>query len=377
MGRKFTIFQLTLALLLIVMGSTSFAAKTATIKGTIQSDKVEIVANLLSETGEITPGERAKQLLTISNLGSDCYIRVIPKVKAKDISVSDLEFDCGNDWKKINESYYYTKVFKKDKSVGFCESMLIPAKAPIGDISVEYGIDAIQSDNFEPEFTSLNPWGNVEIVEVKNRGQSLVVKTLGSQKADKDTLEIHYNEEAKSLITNFDEIFKDVPLIKPGDSYVEEIKLKNSSKEAKTLYLSDVTDESHILKFIDVSISSEINGEKREVFKGSLGEDFSGKKLNAGTLLPGEEGSLIISANMSKDANNEASSLSTHLSIETWVDSVVGAKDETGMITEKTDNNSLQIRSAKTGDDFRGWKWMIIAGCMIMAGVYLVKKKER
>lgn len=376
MRRKLAIFQIILALLLIVSGSTAYAGKTATIKGTLQSDKVELVANLLSETKEVLPGERAKQILTISNLGSDCYLRVTPKLNTKDISVSDLKFDCGSDWVLKNGSFYCSKVFKRDKSVSFCESVLIPSKITSGNVSIEYGIDAMQSDNFTPEFTSLNPWGNVEIMEVKNRGKNVVVNSVGQQGNQKESLEIHYNEDAKSLITNFDEIFKNMPLMKPGDSYTEEIQLKNSGKEAKTLYLSDITDDSYILKFIDVNISSKINGEEKEIFSGGLGDNPLGKKLNAGTLLPGEEGSLIISANMSKDANNEASSLSTHLSIETWAEPTVGAKEEIGAVTEKNDKDSLLIRSAKTGDDLVVWKWVIVAGFMLLAGVIFMGKWE-
>lgn len=376
MRRKLAIFQIALALFLIVTGGTAYAGKTATIKGTLQSDKVELVANLSSETKEVLPGERAKQMLTISNLGSDCYLRVTPKINTKDISVSDLKYDCGSDWILKNGSFYCSKVFKRDKSISFCESILIPAKVSSGNVSIEYGIDAIQSDNFIPEFASLNPWGNVEIMGVKTRGKNVVVNSVGQQENGTESLEIHYNEDAKSLITNFDEIFKDMPLMKPGDSYTEEIKLKNSGKEAKTLYLSDITDDDYILKFIDVSITSKINGEKREVFAGGLGDNPLGKKLNVGTLLPGEEGSLTISANMAKDANNDASSLSTHLSIETWAEPTVGDKEEIGAITEKTDKDNLQIRSAKTGDELEFWKWVMVSGFMLLVGVLFIGKRE-
>lgn len=377
MGNKLKCISAVLSVVLLVAGSTSMAAKTATITGKLETDKVELKAGLVSDGKEVLPGTNAEQILDVQNTGSDCYIRITPSLMGEKEDIEKFVFDTDKDWIFTNGSFYYTKVLKGGKTVRFCEKVKVPEDIIAESVDFSYRIDGIQSANFEPEFTALNPWGNVEIVGVKDRFGNVKITDIKASKENSESLDIYYNDEARLMITNFDEIFKDIPIMSPGDYHKEVIELKNKSDDEKTLYLSDISDSAEVLKYIKVKIYSDINGKINNLYEGDLGTPASGAVLNVGTLLPKEEGEIVIETEMDKNAGNEASSLSTHLTLATWVESVDKGADGEG---EKTDRNNkkpeLNIRSAKTGEGVGTSVFLIIAGVLMFAGFIFVTRRE-
>lgn len=93
----------------------------------------------------------------------------------RDLAV-DLErhiYGLGGSWvKKSDGYYYYTDILKTGESTDLFKGIQIPANFPQeaegSAFHLDISVDAIQSQNFTPDFSSGMPWGtgrNSEVVK--------------------------------------------------------------------------------------------------------------------------------------------------------------------------------------------------------------------
>lgn len=411
------------SLLMLALGTTVEAVNDPQITGILESSKVQIKVDIEGEEKNVVTGGNIEKEVYITNLGSECFIRIVPEFSKSERDLANLILGVSESWKNINGVYYYTAPVMINEKIRFCTGVEIPLTAEGGDIDFGIKAEAIQSANFNPDFDSLNPWGDVDILSAKDEADEYEINSVGrdTKGSREEGLEIYYNEDAKKMVSNFDEIFSSVPNLHPGDSFTEVIELQNPTESEKVFYIADMTDESELLKHIGVEVSSEISGEVKNLYKGSLADGNNGEYLEVGTLAPGEGGKLIVEINMEEEAGNEASGLSGHVALsldaenkgEKPNDSIINTiKPEEPVtnrpvvqwnpqpdnnqnlsepVTESSSGNVLNvsdegegkvtevsnIRSAKTGDDFNPGKGFIIAGVLLAAGLLLVLGSKR
>lgn len=418
------------SMLMLALGTTVEAVNNPQIKGSLESSKVQVKVDVEGDSKNVVAGENIEKEVYITNLGTECYIRITPQFSKNERDLANLVLGVSESWINLEGVYYYTASLSENEKIQFCTGVEIPLTAEGGNMDFSITAEAIQSANFYPDFDSANPWGDVDILSAKDEDEEYEINSV-----EKDTkgnrgegMEIYYNEDAKRMISNFDEIFSSVPDLHPGDSFTEVIELHNPTESEKVFYIADMTDESELLKHIGVEVSSEISGEVKNLYKGTLADDKNGEYLEVGTLAPGETGKLIVGVNMAEEAGNEASGLSGHVALsldaenkgEKPNDSIIntikpensGKSEEPAInqpvvqwnpqsgnnnhnlsepITENSPGNILNvsddregkvsevtsIRSAKTGDDFNPGKGFVIAGVFLAAGLLLLLRPRK
>lgn len=417
------------SMLMLALGTTVEAVNDPQITGILESSKVQIKVDIEGDEKNVVTGGNIEKRVFITNLGTECYIRITPEFSKNEKDLVNLVLGIPESWINLNGVYYYRASLSENERIQFCTGVEIPLTAEGGDLDFGIKAEAIQSANFNPDFETENPWGDVDILAAKDDDESEVNYVEKETKGSRgEGLEIYYNEDAKKMVSNFDEIFSSVPNLHPGDSFTEVIELQNPTESEKVFYIADMTDESELLKHIGVEVSSEISGEVKNLYKGSLADGNNGEYLEVGTLAPGEGGKLIVQVNMEEEAGNEASGLSGHVALsldaenkgEKPNDSIINTikPEDTGKVetpvtnqpviqwhaqpennnqnlsetlTENNTGNILNvsddgegkvteasnIRSAKTGDDFNPGKGFVFAGVLLAAGLLLVLRPRK
>lgn len=116
------------------------------------------------------PGGTISQKATVTNTGKPCYIRFQAVSKSeKSLGISDLTGIDATHWVQKGEMYYLITPLEESANVILYDGVNIPTTISKKDAGQDLGftlkVDAIQSNNFEINFDSDNPWGEATIKE--------------------------------------------------------------------------------------------------------------------------------------------------------------------------------------------------------------------
>lgn len=290
-------------------------------------------------SGEILPGMQISKIPRITNDGNDCYVRAGLSFDTDEITDSDI-YGFGEDWIRADDGYYYYKnILKTGESVDLFQGLNIPddlsqEKLEGKSFSIQIDADAIQSANFTPDFESEAPWGQVEIVECEKEGQYDITSF---KQIDNAALQIEYQGDVKALIAAPDDFFNNLPYFMPGDTYSDNAAMiNNSGSDIRIYFRNEILTDDEILKKIQLTITSETNGQERTVYSGDLrGEGITGSTY-IGTIPAGQDGNFRFTIAVPSELNNDYSLLSSYVK---WVFS-----------TEEIPEPSEPIIPIKTGD---------------------------
>lgn len=316
----------------------------------------------------VLPGNTISKIPRIYNDGNDCYVRTkitfrgIPELNETNlIGISD-------NWLRADDGYYYyTEILPHGEDVDIFEALYIPDDFSQENEEKEFYIDidadAIQSKNFEPEFTLAKPWGDIEILECGKEGQYDI---SSFKQSDNQSFSITYQGDVKKLIKNADDFFVNFPYLMPGDTYSDKLELINDSKNAIKLYFrSKATDESELLDKIQLKITTEINGKTKVFYNGNLRAEDLNEDVILGVIPKNKEGSFKFEIYVPHELNNQYTISSSFVK---WIFS-------TEPIPEPVNGGN-----PKTGDDFNFVLWgsvfgLSLSGFMII--LFLKKKDEK
>lgn len=359
-----------LALLLMTTGSVIYAMPETSTMNHFQTGIVDISLEefqtvdgkeIAWEDGvNVLPGKTISKIPRITNNGSCCFVRVKLTFRDTDEELEKSIFGMDG-WIKENDGYYYyPEELKTDETADIFQGLNIPEDFSQDgegtDFFLDVDVDAVQSQNFTPDYDSVRPWGDIRILSSKKEG---AYDIQSFEKGGSEQFQVEYQGDAKTLIANSADFFTNFPVLMPGDEYEDSAELINSSSDAVNIYFrSEAISDSALLDKVNITIKSNIDGISETVFDGPVrAEELAESKL-LGTIPENSQGNLTFALSVPKELNNEYSILND---IVKWTFS-------TEPVTE--------AEQVKTGDDQKIGLYLMIAGASLAFGVMIAAAKD-
>ncbi|MBR2744148.1 MAG: hypothetical protein IKE01_02475 [Clostridia bacterium] len=235
--------------------------------GAVNIELVEYMKNDNNEevpysapTEKVSPGQEIGLIEKIKNYGAECYVRAKITVDGIELQdVTDFVKEIPEEWQKIGEHYYYKKSLNVDEEVPIFKRVVIPVNLPNeakgATIKLKVVAEAIQTKNFEPDFSSDNPWDNVEIEQCVDSSYSI------DESEDLNKITVEYDGDTQNDITVSDTFFANLAKAMPGDEVVESIRIHNTNKKRARYFMKIEPEgigekDQELLKNIQVKITN-------------------------------------------------------------------------------------------------------------------------
>lgn len=174
-SNKVSLILLALSGISLFAGTYSLIINEADLEGeaSLSHISIEINQNIddNNTSGQIAvPGTTFSQKTEVNNTGKKCYLRfeVSPKSDYSLDSTSLNNIDASK-WIAKNGVYYLKEPLNSKEKITLFDGITIPATLTNDssgkDIGFNLKVDAIQADNFDVDFDSDTPWGDVSIKE--------------------------------------------------------------------------------------------------------------------------------------------------------------------------------------------------------------------
>ena len=203
----------------------------------------------------IMPGMHISRIPRITNKAIDCYIRASVDITSKNkvecpITEEDIS-GFSDDWVQRGEYYYYTNIFETNQSTDLFDTITVPAEwdtkydkdgevadyYTMNDWDITVKIDAIQSENFNPDFESQTPWGeegkDYEIQECIHEDGYDVTTFKAISDAE---LSVVYEGDSQKLIASPEDFFSGFATLTPGDSMDGMFTMQNDAEKEQAFY---------------------------------------------------------------------------------------------------------------------------------------------
>lgn len=313
---------------------------------------------------DVLPGDDIYKIPRISNHGNDCYVRAYVHFVDTPLDVTCLK-GMSDNWILAEDGYfYYKEILETGKSVDLFQGIKIPVdlteNAAESLFTIKVDVDAIQSNNFDPDYDSSNPWGEVQILECEKEGM-YDINTF--KKPDNKKFSITYEGDSNKLIKNEDDFFMNFPVLLPGDTYTDTLLFTNDSNRKVNLYFRTASPEgTDLLNKVTLKITKQIGDNKEVIYDG----DLRATKLYENMLLTvidkGKSGSLTYEIHVPEELQNPYSIMEDYVMWVFATDPIV------------------EIDAVKTGDDtLKFCTTMMIIGLVLAViglGMGVVNKRR-
>ena len=313
---------------------------------------------------DVLPGDDIYKIPRISNHGNDCYVRAYVHFVDTPLDVTCLK-GMSDNWILAEDGYfYYKEILETGKSVDLFQGIKIPVdlteSAAESLFTIKVDVDAIQSNNFDPDYDSSNPWGEVQILECEKEGM-YDINTF--KKPDNKKFSITYEGDSNKLIKNEDDFFMNFPVLLPGDTYTDTLLFTNDSNRKVNLYFRTASPEgTDLLNKVTLKITKQIGDNKEVIYDG----DLRATKLYENMLLTvidkGKSGSLTYEIHVPEELQNPYSIMEDYVMWVFATDPIV------------------EIDAVKTGDDtLKFCTTMMIIGLVLAViglGMGVVNKRR-
>lgn len=290
----------------------------------------------------VFPGNNVSLIPKVINLGANCYIRAKVTFEAdKDVfeDNNNYIFDISDKWKKYGDYYYYSDVVNTGEKIEIFNNVKIPTNLPEKysgkNIIVTVSADAIQSDNFNPNYSLADPWYGEKVAKS-------VSNTYGVDLKDKNfNVEPKFENDAEKYIEISKNFFGNLNKIVPGDEYTENVKLTNKTdKETEYFYGIEIPEnlgdnEKSLLEKVQLVV---IKNDTETIYSDIL---LNHKNNSIGKLKPNEEANIKFILKIPKELDNNFSMLNVKFS---WKFSVQPEENLIEKIVKEV------VNTPKTGD---------------------------
>ena len=313
---------------------------------------------------DVLPGDDIYKIPRISNHGNDCYVRAYVHFVDTPLDVTCLK-GMSDNWILAEDGYfYYKEILETGKSVDLFQGIKIPVdlteNAAESLFTIKVDVDAIQSNNFDPDYDSSNPWGEVQILECEKEGM-YDINTF--KKPDNKKFSITYEGDSNKLIKNEDDFFMNFPVLLPGDTYTDTLLFTNDSNRKVNLYFRTASPEgTDLLNKVTLKITKQIGDNKEVIYDGDLRATKLYENMLLAVIDKGKSGSLTYEIHVPEELQNPYSIMEDYVM---WVFA-------TDPIAE--------IDAVKTGDDtLKFCTTMMIIGLVLAViglGMGVVNKRR-
>lgn len=273
----------------------------------------------------VMPATKISQIPRISNKAIDCYIRATIDIENKNnvdypITVDNLS-GFTDDWIKNGEYYYYTKIFTTGSTVDLFDTITVPeewdtqyegGKEEIKDYytqnawDVTVKVDAIQSNNFTPDFENSNPWGeegkDYEIQECIHEDGYDVTTFRAVTPSE---LSVVYEGDSQKLITSQDDFFSGFATLTPGDEIEGIFTLRNTADSKQTYFFKTevLEPDNDLLNQMELTITTTTDG--KQVYSGSLNSKELKEYMELCKLGKGKSENVSFRVSVPKELDNQ------------------------------------------------------------------------
>ena len=272
------------------------------------------------DSKNVMPGEVITFMPKVSNVGEPCYIRL--KINYVDENTDFMDYVTGfsSSLAKHGDYYYYEKIFDKNEVLKVFDSIQIPSSISSDEDSVKIVItaQAIQTRNFEPDYSLEDPWKSIDVQETVNSSYEIGAgfnirfedNTDGEVKVPNDYMSRFYN-------------------MMPGDEFSDNIEIKNNRKNKVRYYLRLETNEKNAdkLKLLSQIKFIITNDDGKTIYDGTL-QQFD--KILLSELNANEYEKLVFKVMVPIDINNKFENLDPDLTF------VFLSEEESSIINPKT-----------------------------------------
>jgi hypothetical protein len=306
---------------------------------------------------DVLPGQEETVIANIQNNAADCYVRL--KQAWDDPDAISTSFVEDENWVEASDGYiYYTQVLDADESVDL--SMIVKVNSELSasystaSISQYVRVEAIQSTNFTPDFTSADPWGGVDIQDaLYSTGYN--PGALGNQ-----SLTIQYQGQSKELVKNADDAFANFATLMPGDVYTDSLELSNTSSNSIVMYFqSQLKETSPLYDALQLKIDCVSGDVRTTIYDGKL------------------SGSALDTLKLVEIASNKTATLEYTLSFPAEYDNAYTLMGGEVTWIFSTEEIIKDKDDPGTGDKTFIAYYLFAVGCFFtLSGLLVAKKKE-
>lgn len=280
---------------------------------------------------QILPGQTIDKIVRISNKANEAWIR------------AKLEYDtladgfCGMDdsmvtlsdsfWIRRGDYYYCTVPVERGDSVDFIDKVRIPPEWDGNYAGKSFQVivtaEAVQTDNFKPDFSSSDPWFGTLIETCVHTGYEHKAESM-------DNFSIVFEGGAEGMVRVGDDFFHNFGSLMPGDTLSDHVQIKNNyNRNVRIYFRTETVADDELLNALELEIK---NGDD-VIYSGTLDGEVE-EDIELACLSNGMEGMLTY-----------------NLYVPEWLDnSYALAKTKTKWIfTAVLSTGSIQVGSLNQG----------------------------
>ncbi|MDD3220631.1 MAG: hypothetical protein PHC41_15860 [Lachnospiraceae bacterium] len=293
----------------------------------------------------VLPGDEVSKIPRITNYAEDCYIRVKidfqNDLDMEGISAENLK-GISNKWIFKNGYYYYTNPLRYGEHADIFDGIDFPPEwtevHSMQHLQILIDAEAIQAQNFMPDFKSESPWGNEEIEICLH---SLKDRDFRKDTADLNTyqdLSIVYDGTSSKLLAVSDDFFTNFSQAMPGSSLKDSVCFLNTAKKATQVFFQTglpdnlSEDELELMEKIPLIITME----NQTIYEGNLKASALNNGISLGCYNPGSNKVFDFKLQIPKDLKNNYALTETKVK---WIFSVHSDAE-----------TSAHTKPVKTGD---------------------------
>ena len=277
------------------------------------------------------------------------------------------------EWIRAGEYYYLTDPLDTGESADVFQTVTIPEEWTEASSDQRLGItisaEAIQSDNFTPDFQSEQPWGDQETELCVHEQDGTVMEVQKSYQ----TMMVSYEGTARNLVAVPEDFFTNLGTAMPGDSLSDTAAIRNTTDtEAEFFFRTEIPgelteEERELLEQFQLVIQKE----GTMLYSGTLGAETLQHPVSLGRYQPGEEGSIHFTLTLPAKLDNAYARRETSVN---WVFSVRGEEEE----IQEPGPAIQQLTAPKTGlsDPFVAVP-LLLAGLAAVSTWILERREEK
>lgn len=210
------------------MAQPAWAASETYVDSSLRTGDIRIGISDALDLGDRTtvlPGDEIDYSVSVENRAEPAWIRVRITELPDWLDMDNVKIADG--WDPHGEYYYYKNIAGSDQTVKFIEGVTIPDtlgnEMQGAEFIIKTSAEAVQSEHFEPDFGSEDPWFGT-VIEVCTDSDPY----SNPGKDSLDPFQVIYENGSQGLIHVGDDFFAEWDRLMPGDVMTGTVEIKNS-----------------------------------------------------------------------------------------------------------------------------------------------------